>query len=154
LRDSDIDVKTPDGRAKLAEMKVAVMRLRNFGAAMETIADKLQLSVRDAEAMLLMATRDIMRDDVETLVARHQTVVDDITRSQYPKLLEGDDKAAMVVLRAQEHSAKLRGLNAPTRIKVGLDPDEFGTTVAGDLAALGVRTDTDPELDDEPWADV
>jgi|SRR5690606_26329418 hypothetical protein len=153
-----IDTATPEGRAKLAEIKTAVIRMRNFGAALDTIADKLGL--RDsavAEDLLSEGLRELVADDAEAIRARQQATLNDIRRAMYPAMAKGDKDSAGVILSVLKHEADIHpGVKAPQRVRVGLDADEFVTRVDEDIRALGIHPRMDVGLeehpDDDDWA--
>lgn len=152
-----LDLSRPEDRARYAEMQVAVVRMRNFGASLAVIADKLGLTEEDAETLLQNTLRQIWVSDADEVRARQQATLNDIRRAMYPGMELGDDKSAGVILRVLDHEANLHGLKAPTRVRVGLDQEEFTTTVDDDMRALGIHPRMDVPLsedDPEPWANT
>lgn len=157
IRDLPLDLSTPDGRARLAELQAGVIRLRNFGANIPTIADRLGLSERDAEALLTQGLRELATEDAQSIVGRQQATLNDMRRALYPGLASGDTAAMRTLLAVLDHESKLHGTYAPQRVRVGLDAEEFAVTAAEDLRALGVNPQALPvPLDDvdEPWANT
>ena len=153
-----VDPMQPEGRMKLNELKAASIRLRNFGASLSTIADKLGLETEEmAEAVLMTGLRELVSDDADTIRARQQAVLNDIKRAMYPNMVTGDKDAAGMLVRVLDHEAKIHpGVIAPTRHRIGLDQDAFTTTVDEDMRALGVHPQMDVPLDegDETWANT
>lgn len=146
-----------EDRARIAELKTAAIRMRNFGTAVSGIADVLGLSEDAAEHLISTGLRELIADDAESVRARQQAVLNDIKRAMYPTMAQGDQGAAGVILRVLDHEAKINhGVAAPTRVRVGIDQEEFATRVDEDIAALGVHPRMDVGLieDDEPWANT
>lgn len=156
LKDTPFDMRTVDGRLKVAELKTGAVRLRNFGMTVPTIADKLGLTERDCEALLTHALAELRAESSAEIVARQQATVNDARRALYTGLAAGDTQAIGTMVRVLDHEAKLHGAYAPQRLKVGLDAETFATTAAEDLAALGVTTEAviDAETEDEGWANT
>lgn len=152
-----VNQATADGRAKIAELKAAAIRLRNFGAPMSTIADKLGLSEADAETVLMDGLRETVADDADMVRARQQAVLNDIKRAAYPGMANGDEKMMGMLVRVLDHEAKIHpGVIAPQRVRVGLDQEAFTTTVDEDIRALGLhpRMDVPLEEGDDGWANT
>jgi len=147
-----------EGRMKLAELKAAAIRLRNFGASLDTIAHTLGLETEDmAEHLLMTGLRELVSDDADTIRARQQATVNDIKRAMYPSMTTGDKDAANTIIRVMEYEGKLHpGVIAPTRVRIGLDQEAFTTTVDEDMRALGVHPQMDVPLEegDDGWANT
>lgn len=146
-----------EDRARIAELKSGIIRMRNFGASLEMIADKFGLSSADAaEELLNSGLRELVADDAEQIRARQQATLNDIRRAMYPNMAQGDKDSASVILSVLKHEADIHpGVKAPTRVKVGLDADEFATRVDEDIRALGIHPRMDVPLedgDDDDWA--
>jgi len=153
-----INPAQPEGRMKLAELKAAAIRLRNFGASLDTIAHTLGLETEDmAEHLLMTGLRELVSDDADTIRARQQATVNDIKRAMYPSMTTGDKDAANTIIRVMEYEGKLHpGVIAPTRVRIGLDQEAFTTTVDEDMRALGVHPQMDVPLEegDDGWANT
>lgn len=159
LRDTPFDLRTSEGRMKIAEIKTAAVRLRNFGATIPVIADKLDLSERDAEAILAYALEELRMDSAADIVARQQATINDARRALYGGLAGGDTTAISTMVKVMDHEAKLHGAYAPTRMKIGADPETIATTLAEDFAELGyVPVDSaeviEAEVEDDGWANT
>lgn len=157
VRGQYVDPTIPEGRMKLNELKAAAIRLRNFGATLGTITDTLGLDTEDmAETLLYTGLRELVADDADALRARQQAVLNDIKRAMYPNMTTGDKDAAGTLLRVLDHESKLHGLQAPQKVRIGLDHEAFTTTVDEDMRALGVHPQMDVPLDegDEGWANT
>lgn len=149
VRGEIIDPTTPEGRAKMAELTTAAIRMRNHGATMWHIADKLGCSEEDASHLVTAAVVAIRAVDTEEIAARHMMTLADIKRAMYPSMEEGDEKAANVLIKAIDHEAKMYGTYAPKRVHLGLDQEEFESTVEEDLRRIGVDPNMDTPLDVE-----
>lgn len=149
VRGEKLDPATPEGRAKLEELTTAAIRLRNHGATMWAIGDKLGCSEEDASRLVTAAVVAIRAVDTEEIAARHMMTLADIKRAMYPAMQDGDDKSANVILKAVDHEAKMFGTYAPKRVHLGLDQEEFESTVEEDLRAIGVDPHMDTPLDVE-----
>lgn len=151
-----LDLTQIGDRARLAELKAACIRLRNFGATVDTIADKLGMSLDDAESVLEQGLRDLTIEDAQSVRGRQQAMIHDIYRAMYPALANGDQGAAGVVMKAMDHEGKLHGVAAPTRIRVGVDREELTTRVEEDVRALGLHPRMDVPLSegDDDWANT
>lgn len=153
-----LDLTAADDRARLAELKAAAIRLRNFGSAVSTIADRLGLDEHVAEHVLTEGLRELVADDAETVRARQQATLNDIRRAMYPAMAQGDQGAAGTILKVLDHEAKIHpGTLAPQRVAVGMDQETFTTTVDEDIRALGYHPRNDVALDasdDDGWANT
>ena len=157
VRGQYVDPTIPEGRMKLNELKAAAIRLRNFGATLGTITDTLGLDTEDmAETLLMTGLRELVSDDADALRARQQAVLNDIKRAMYPNMTTGDKDAAGTLLRVLDHESKLHGLQAPQKVRIGLDHEAFTTTVDEDMRALGVHPQMDVPLEegDGGWANT
>ncbi len=157
VRGQYVDPTIPEGRMKPNELKAAAIRLRNFGATLGTITDTLGLDTEDmAETLLMTGLRELVADDADALRARQQAVLNDIKRAMYPNMTTGDKDAAGTLLRVLDHESKLHGLQAPQKVRIGLDHEAFTTTVDEDMRALGVHPQMDVPLEegDGGWANT
>lgn len=156
------DLASPDGRVKLAELKKAAVRLKVYGASLDTIADKLGLDYDMAANVVEWALRETVADDVALVRARQQVIVNDIRKAMYPVMEslaeETRDRVSAVgaIIKATEFEAKIHGTMAPTKVAVGMDGHTFTTTVAEDMKTLGIdpRQDTAIDEGDDGWANT
>jgi rhodanese-related sulfurtransferase len=151
-----LDLARPEHRAKLAELKAAAVRLRNFGGSIDTIADKLGLEPDVAERVLSDGIKDLVADDAEAIRARQQAVLNDIREAMYPEMQAGDQGAANVLINTLKHEAEIHhGVKAAQRVHVGVDQEAFATRVQDDMRELGIPARIDVELESDPddgWA--
>lgn len=153
-----LDLTTPEGRTAAAERKAAVIRLRNFGATIETIADKLDMNQDGVEHLLTTGLRELSTEPAQDIVGRQQATINDMRRALYPALAAGDQGAINTLRGVMDHEAKLHGVYAPSRVRVGIDLDEAVTRVEDDLRELGytpggVVIDAEVE-DDGDWSNL
>lgn len=151
------------------ERRMRVVMLRNAGVTFSDIAKQLKISATQARKDLSAGLRDILSDTAEDMIARQRSVTLDVQKANYKKMLEGDVDAARLILSSLEREAKLFGLDAPTRVNVGVSDIEFaektaaliesvgGTPPADLLKAIGHRagaagTVIDAEVEPEPVA--
>lgn len=136
------------------ERRIRVVMLRNAGVTFTDIARKESISTTQARKDLTAGLRDLLADTAEDMIARQRSVIIDVQKANYKKMLEGDVDAARLILSSLEREAKLFGLDAPTRVNVGVSDIEFaektaaliesvgGTPPADLLKAIGHRADT------------
>lgn len=148
------------------ERRIRVVMLRNAGVTFTDIARKESISTTQARKDLTAGLRDLLSDTAEDMIARQRSVIIDVQKANYKKMLEGDVDAARLILSSLEREAKLFGLDAPTRVNVGVSDIEFaektaaliesvgGTPPADLLKAIGHRAGTviDAEVEPEPVA--
>lgn len=149
------DMSTSEGRTKISELRAAAVRLRNYGASIDLIADKLELSPRDTETLIDSALRETMDESTEAMVARQQAVLNDMTRALYPGMLQGDPNSSTVLLKVMEYGGKLHGLPKQQRVTTPVDKDVAALDIAADLAKLGYTSPQTPiEEDETPWSNI
>lgn len=149
------DMSTPEGRTKLMEMRAAAVRLRNYGMPVDLIADKLGTSPRDAETLIDSALRETMDESTEAMVARQQAVLNDMTRSLYPGMLQGDPNASGTLLKVLEYGGKLHGLPKQQRQTTAVDKDVAALDIVADMEAIGYAPPQLPiEEDETPWSNI
>lgn len=152
---TDWDMSTPEGRTKLNEMRAAAVRLRNYGASVDLIADKLGLTPRDAETLIDSALRETMDESTEAMVARQQAVLNDMTRALYPGMLQGDPNSSGTLLKVLEYGGKLHGLPKAQRQTTAVDKDAAAMDITALLDQLGYAPPQTPvEPDTEPWSNI
>lgn len=154
-----LDLTTAEGRTAAAERKAAIIRLRNFGATLDTIADKLDMNIDGVEHLLNTGLRELASEPAQDIVGRQQATINDMRRALYPGLVAGDQGAISTLRGVMDHEAKLHGVYAPSRVRVGVDLEEFTTRVEDDLRQLGVSATGDAvvieaEVEDEGWSNL
>ena len=98
--------------------RIKALQLRASRLTYQQIADRLYNGDRGA------AWRDIRKaidnqeaEAVAEVRAQEVLLLDQLARPQLKKALEGDEKAALVLLRIMERRSKYLGLDAPTQIE-------------------------------------
>lgn len=124
-----------------AERRVAAIRLRNAGASVAQVADKLGISRQQAQDDIATGLREILREPAENLIANQQAIVRDVIRAMYAGMAAGDPKASAQVMKALEHQSKLFGLFAPTRVIHTITDEDFAATAARLIAEIGLGDD-------------
>lgn len=117
-------------KSELIERRAKVMFLRNAGATWAAIAKECGVSEATARKDYQVVCRDINNEQPANIVARHRAVIFDIQRANYKAMMNGNVKAATVILRALDRESRLLGLDAPTRILAGVSDVEFANEAA------------------------
>jgi len=120
------------------ERRMRALTLRNAGATFRQIADKIGVSPTIARRDVTAALREVMAETAEDMIARQRSIVMDIQRANYSAAASGDVDAARVILATLEREAKLFGLDAPTRVNVGVSDVEFAERTASLIESLGL----------------
>lgn len=154
----------------LWERRIRALTMRNAGATYQRIAAQLNITIPTARKDVRYALREVINETAEDMLARQRSVLLDIQRVNYPAALRGDKEAQTMILKALDHEAKLFGLNAPTRVAVGVSDTEFAEQAAELIESLGLQppqelkrapepdiidvhiTDIDPPPDD--WTNI
>ncbi|CPT94394.1 Uncharacterised protein [Mycobacteroides abscessus] len=119
------------------ERRIRVVMLRNAGVTFTDIARKESISTTQARKDLTAGLRDLLADTAEDMIARQRSVIIDVQKANYKKMLEGDVDAARLILSSLEREAKLFGLDAPTRVNVGVSDIEFAEKTAALIESVG-----------------
>ncbi|SKX80703.1 Uncharacterised protein [Mycobacteroides abscessus subsp. bolletii] len=119
------------------ERRIRVVMLRNAGVTFTDIARKESISTTQARKDMTAGLRDLLSDTAEDMIARQRSVIIDVQKANYKKMLEGDIDAARVILSSLEREAKLFGLDAPTRVNVGVSDIEFAEKTAALIESVG-----------------
>lgn len=95
--------------------------LRSQGLSYRAVACQMQCSVATAFEAVEAGARLILRaHGAEEQVALMLTELDEIRAALRPKVLAGDTAAITAALRVQERRSRLLGLDAPSRVNVGV----------------------------------
>jgi hypothetical protein len=92
-----------------------VVRLRKQRYSYEQIASELRLSTSWCHELFQRARRELIRDDLETIIDLECRTLDDMQASLSKNALQGDTGAINATLKIQERRARLLGLDAPAR---------------------------------------
>lgn len=145
-----IDTSIAEMEIAAAERRVAAIRLRNAGASVAQVADKLGISRQQAQDDIATGLREILRSPAENLIANQQAIVRDVIRAMYAGMAAGDPKASAQVMKALEHQSKLFGLFAPVRVAVTLSDEDFAATAARLMREIGEGQAGPPVLEAAP----
>ena len=110
------------------------------------------------------ALREVMAETAESMIARQRSILFDIQRANYAAAASGDVDAARLIIATLEREARLFGLDAPTRVNVGVSDVEFAERTASLIESLGLTPpkellrysapDTDVMEDGPTYVDV
>lgn len=128
---------TPAIDETLFERRMKVVMLRNAGVTFTDVARQLKISPTQARKDLSAGLREMLADTAEDMIARQRSVILDVQKANYKKMLEGDVDAARLILSALDREAKLFGLDAPTRVNVGVSDIEFAEKTAALIESVG-----------------
>ena len=134
---SDVTV-VPDDET-LFERRARALTLRNAGATYRQIADKTGVSPGSARKDVEAALREVMAETAENMIARQRSILFDIQRANYAAAASGDVDAARLIIATLEREARLFGLDAPTRVNVGVSDVEFAERTASLIESLGLQ---------------
>ena len=127
------------------ERRMRALSLRNAGATFTQIAERCHVSVGQARKDVERARRDLIDEaSREKLIADQRAVLLDIRRANYPAMTRGDIDAAKIILSSLEREAKLFGLDAPSRMSIGIGTDvEFAETLSSLIESVGYKPPDD-----------
>jgi hypothetical protein len=145
----------PAARARAAERRAQVLRLRLAGVPFDQIGQQLDppCSMQRAYQLYRSALRQIIRDPGEELIKADLERLDMLWRAVIARALAGSARHAEVGIRVLERRARLLGLDAPTRSEVRLTVEEaeaLDAEIEALLAAAGRLEE--PAGDDLPGA--
>ena len=121
------------------ERQLRALTLRNAGATYRQIAEKTGVSTATARKDVSSALRDVVSETAEDLIARQRAILLDLTRANYAAAASGDIDAARLLIAVMEREARLFGLDAPTRVNVGVSDVEFAERTASLIQSLGLQ---------------
>lgn len=120
---------TGSGTLKTTERRAFILEKRREGHSLEAIGRMLGIS-KVAVFHHVKAAVDELREqcaeDAETMRELELQRLDELTQTFLVLAKDGCDKAANIVLKAQERRAKLVGLDAPTTTKTELTGKDGG----------------------------
>lgn len=138
MYDDDDDEVVQD--EPLFERRMQVLALRNGGMTYRQIAKHFEISEPTARRDEQWALRYVGGQDIEAIINVQRSVVLDMRRANYRRMLEGDKDAATVILKGLDHEAKLLGLYAPVRVQTGPSHVEFSERAAQLIAEVAPNT--------------
>lgn len=123
----------------LYERRMRALMFRNAGATFREIASKNGVSPAQARKDVTAALREVLSETAEDMIARQRAVLLDIRRANYQAMVGGDVDAARVILSTLERESKLFGLDAPTRVNVGVSDTDFAERTAALIESMGLE---------------
>jgi hypothetical protein len=106
------------------ETMVQAATLRSGGATFREIGDALGIDHTWARTLIIRALEAAQYEAADLMRVQEGQRLDRLQRSWWPAALNGDVKAAGIVLRIMDRRARLFGLNAPEQIEVTQVPVE------------------------------
>ncbi|QNL30187.1 helix-turn-helix DNA binding protein [Gordonia phage Mariokart] len=119
------------------ERRMKALTLRNGGATYTQIAERFGVSVPTARKDVRLALREVVNEPAEDMIARQRAVLHDLHRAHFANALRGDIDSTRMVLETLKVEAQLFGLNAPSRVAVGVTDMEFAEQAVELIAGLG-----------------
>lgn len=122
------------------ETMVKAAQLRSGGATFREIGEALGIDHTWARTLVLRALEAAKYESAELMRVQEGLRLDRLQRAWWPAALNGDVKAAGIVMRVMDRRARLFGLDAPTQIEVTQVPVEADVvdaelrTILGQLA--------------------
>lgn len=123
----------------LWERRMRALTMRNAGATYRQVAEKIGVSPAQARKDVSLALREVVAESTDDMISRQRSILFDIQRANYSAAASGDIDAAKLILSTLEREAKLFGLDAPTRVNVGVSDVEFAEKTATLIESLGLR---------------
>lgn len=123
----------------LWERRMRSLTMRNAGATFRQISEKTGVSPAQARKDVMAALKEIVAESAEDMISRQRSILFDIQRANYSAAASGDIDAAKIILSTLEREAKLFGLDAPTRVNVGVSDVEFAEKTASLIESLGLQ---------------
>ncbi|UJE15719.1 helix-turn-helix DNA binding domain protein [Gordonia phage Ligma] len=119
------------------ERRMKALTLRNGGATYTQIAERFGVSIPTARKDVRLALREVVNEPAEDMIARQRAVLHDLHRAHFARALSGDIDSTRMVLETLKIEAQLFGLNAPSRVAVGVTDMEFAEQAVELIAGLG-----------------
>lgn len=133
----------PEGDVARAERRQRVLAARLRGETFRVIAGREKISTQTAHSDMTTALADIPRAEADELRALELGRLDALQDAVWGEALDGDIPAGQQALRIIDRRARLLGLDAPTRVDMGVGDVDLDATVAKILAVaeIAVRGD-------------
>lgn len=138
--------------AEMRARRTKALQLRAARLTYQQIADRLYNGDRsNCYKDIQKAVEAAEKEAVTEVRAQEILLLDQIARPQIKRALDGDEKAATVLLRIMERRAKYLGLDAPTQVEQ-TGAGGFMLMVNPDLLPDGAQLD-DAAQEEEPAAE-
>ena len=108
-----------DQRLSAAERRARVVKLRRGGRTFTEIGQEMGITKQAAHNAYKAALRhlcDEMVEDAKQLRAMECNRLDRLLRAWWSRALDGNERAAEIVLRIHDRRAKLLGIDAPVKV--------------------------------------
>lgn len=136
---------------RAALMRMEALTLRMAGISYERIAERLQISEREATNLVRNALRRAERQTVEEKRALENEAYDKLQSVYWAKALSGDLKAFDAVMKLSRARRELNGLDAPQKMEVSIGVrtqmqqalTELENLMLGDVVEGEVEEDAD-----------
>lgn len=133
----------------LVERRMRVLTMRNAGATFTQVADRLNearielglepLSMTTFRKDYDRALLDVASASREELLAVESSVLLDVRRAHYTKMMGGDIDATRAVLATVEQRRRMFGLDAPTSTAHGISDVDFAEKMYAAIVELGLQ---------------
>lgn len=118
--------KTSDTRMKAQLLRRNVVELRMSGATITQICERLSIGRATAHRHLEKAMADVQTEiegPAQQIRRMHYARLERLLLGAWGNAIKGDNQAIDRVIRVLERQSKLLGLDAPTKLAHGGDPD-------------------------------
>lgn len=159
------------------ERAARALMMRNSGATFAHIAQTLEISEQQAKNDVTRAIKEWVRLPAEQMVDRQRAILMDILRVEYPdamnRQLDASKRHAAQdkILEVLRDERQLLGLNAPTKVQLGISEEQFAQQFADLIAVSGpgpllelaggavidaetVDAPADVEFEDDGWSNL
>jgi hypothetical protein len=118
--------KTSDTRLKAQATRRQVVELRMSGATITQICERLGIGRATAQRHIEKAMADVQADiagPAEQVKRMHYARLERLLLGAWGNAAKGDNQSIDRIIKILERQAKLLGLDAPTKLAHGGDPD-------------------------------
>lgn len=120
------------------ERRGRVMRLRNNGKSLREIAEIVGVSPETVKRDIALAIKDHLQVPVDEHIANSLSRIEGIRAELWRRMLNGDDKAPGDLIKLEQRQSTLLGLDAPSRVTVGVSTEDYAATLAGLMLDMGI----------------
>lgn len=120
------------------ERQMRTVFLRNAGGTFRQIATQTGVSPAQVRKDHAAGLRQVAAESIDEMILRQRSVLFDVQKANYAAMAAGDIDAARIIIAALEREAKLFGLDAPTRVSIGVNEIEFAERAAAAIEAMGL----------------
>lgn len=123
----------------LYERRMRALTLRIAGGTFAQIAHQLKVSPATARKDVEAAKREIVAESAEGMIAEELAALRAVRHANMKAAVSGDIDAGRLVLATSTEIRKLFGLDAPSRVSVGVNDIEFAERTAALIESLGLE---------------